>query len=389
MNVLFFSTAFPQPRDPQRSPYNLHRCAALARQHRVGVISPEPWPVRARNRTRPPSLPASLTVRYPVFYYPPGVMRARHEWFLWTSVRREVVRLNEQLAADVVLSYWTYPDGAVALRIADLLGVPAVCIVGGSDVLLANENQAAARRVRGVLERAGAVITVNDDLRTRIIELAPGARRVDVMPSAVDSCFTPGSRSDARTTLGIGDRPTLFWAGRIVGLKNLDVLVDACDRVRGRYPDLQLFIAGEGPDRKPLEAGVHARGLADTVKFLGPVPQAMLPEWYRAADLTVLPSRSEGTPNVLLESIACGTPFVASAVGGIPPLAEPGLDELVAPGAAEPLAAALVRALDRRGSIGQRRVSPGSWAAVGEAIAATLEFAIEERRHEPSRALTA
>jgi glycosyltransferase involved in cell wall biosynthesis len=98
---------------------------------------------------------------------------------------------------------------------------------------------------------------------------------------------------------------------------------------------------GDGPLRGALEAAAADRGLADAVSFVGAQPHERLPDWYRAADLTVLPSRSEGLPNVLRESLACGTPFVASRVGGIPEIAEEGSSLLVAPGDPEALAGAI------------------------------------------------
>src|SRR5207244_6384979 len=109
-----------------------------------------------------------------------------------------------------------------------------------------------------------------------------------------------------------------------------DVLLDACAALRHRRP-VRLYLVGDGPLRGRLEKAAGALGLADVVSFVGPRLHDELPDWYRAADLTVLPSRSEGLPNVLRESLACGTPFVASRVGGIPDIAEVPAHRLVSP----------------------------------------------------------
>ena len=111
---------------------------------------------------------------------------------------------------------------------------------------------------------------------------------------------------------------------------------------------MQVHLVGDGSERAKLEAVVRTRGLADVVRFPGPAPHESLPAWYRAADVTVLPSFSEGVPNVLLESIACATPFVASAVGGVPDIADPAIDRLVPPGQADALARALIDVLGQR-----------------------------------------
>src|SRR5207248_616882 len=107
----------------------------------------------------------------------------------------------------------------------------------------------------------------------------------------------------------------------------------------------RLSLVGDGPLRSRLEAERAARGLAETVSFAGAVAHDRLQPWYRAADRFVLPSLSEGVPNVLREALACGTPFVASRVGGIPELAADGASLLVPPGDAAALAEALARAL--------------------------------------------
>jgi glycosyltransferase involved in cell wall biosynthesis len=131
----------------------------------------------------------------------------------------------------------------------------------------------------------------------------------------------------------------------MVPVKGLDVLLEACLRLKSRNLSFRLYLVGDGPLQERLEARVKANGLQEQVCFAGPVPHEQLADWYRAADLTVLPSRSEGVPNVLLESLACGTPFVASRVGGVAELAvNPELD-LVPPEDPDALAAAIVRSL--------------------------------------------
>src|SRR5213078_1687743 len=115
-----------------------------------------------------------------------------------------------------------------------------------------------------------------------------------------------------RRMLGVRPNVPLFvWVGRMVAVKGLDLLLDAADRLRSRGIEFQLVLAGDGPERQRLEDRAIALGLGQSLRFVGSVPHADLPNWYRAADWTVLTSVSEGVPNVLLESHACGTPFVA------------------------------------------------------------------------------
>src|SRR5205823_13305599 len=164
------------------------------------------------------------------------------------------------------------------------------------------------------------VIAVSEDLRSKVIELGIPGEKVHVVSRGLNTqLFFPGDRLLARRRLGISqDGRAILWVGRMVPVKGLDVLLAACAELRDRGEAFHLYLAGDGPLRTFLETDVRRRGLGEMVSFLGARPQDELPDWYRAADVTVLPSRSEGVPNVLRESLACGTPFVASRVGGIP-----------------------------------------------------------------------
>src|SRR5262249_35970521 len=159
---------------------------------------------------------------------------------------------------------------------------------------------------------ADAVVTASEDLRTKVIELGVNPHKVQVVYRGVDQhVFVPGERGEARRRLGIApELPTLVWVGRMVPVKGLDVLLEAAARLRDHGVDFRLHLVGDGPLRSSLEEQSRRRGLSEVISFKGRVDNHSLPDWYRAADLTVLPSRSEGVPNVLRESLACGTPFV-------------------------------------------------------------------------------
>jgi glycosyltransferase involved in cell wall biosynthesis len=147
----------------------------------------------------------------------------------------------------------------------------------------------------------------------------------------------------AREALGLpGNRPIVLWVGRMVPVKGLDVLLEAWAAVLRTIPTALLVLVGEGDERAALER--RAASLGDSVRFAGARPHAELADWYRAADLLVLPSRSEGVPNVLLEALACGTPFVASDVGSVASLATPEC-EVVPAESPRALAGAIARAL--------------------------------------------
>jgi glycosyltransferase involved in cell wall biosynthesis len=158
------------------------------------------------------------------------------------------------------------------------------------------------------------MIAVCQALKDTLIEMGVADERVTVLRNGVDlDLFRPIDRAAARSALGLSRR-TLASVGLLIDRKghhhNISALKD--------LPDNDLLIAGDGPDRRALERLVEEEGVADRVRFLGSVDQNRLREIYNAVDALVLASSREGWANVLLESMACGTPVVASAVWGTP-----------------------------------------------------------------------
>ena len=151
--------------------------------------------------------------------------------------------------------------------------------------------------------------------------------RIEIVPPGVDHAFfSPGPRAGARAALGMDaddppDRPLLLFVGRIQPLKGLDIAVASLAHL-GRA-DARLLVVG-GPSGRHGDAELakavelaRALGVSDRVAFTEPKPHHLLSTYYRAADVVLVPSRSESFGLVALEAAACGTPVVAAAVGGL------------------------------------------------------------------------
>src|SRR5439155_13936951 len=143
---------------PTKGVFNLELARALAQAQQLRVISPVPWTDawRARRRNARHGRECvqaidGIAVHYPRFYYPPKVLRRFYGWFLWQSVRGTLQRLLQSSVPDAVLGYWAHPDGEVAVRIARMIGVPAIVMVGGSDVLLLAREKGRRRCIENVL----------------------------------------------------------------------------------------------------------------------------------------------------------------------------------------------------------------------------------------------
>ena len=163
---------------------------------------------------------------------------------------------------------------------------------------------------------------------------APGAIEV-LAPGVERAFFSPGDRRGARHALGLGSGPMLLFVGRIQPLKGLDVAVRTLAEL-GRN-DAQLIVVGgasgvEGAiELARVEALIQELGLVGRVKFYEPQPHHLLSTFYRAADVVLVPSRSESFGLVALEAAACGIPVVATAVGGLLNIIEDGRTGFLVP----------------------------------------------------------
>jgi len=364
MRILFYSSIFPRPSNPSLGIYCYHICRALnGIGHEVRVVSPRPWLDRPQRDNAPLPLARfdELRVEYPPYFYTPSLFRSAYHHFMWASSRRVVKQLLREFRPDAVLSYWAHPDGAVAVRIAQAAGVASGIIVGGSDVLIL-PNQSAARRraIVRALNACDAALCVGRDLAEATKALGVAAEKVHVVPQGVDTnVFNPGSQADARRRLGVPEHGKLLtFVGNLLPVKGLDILLDALALLQRREVVCRLYLVGSGASRGALEAQVSKLGLTEAVTFVGAVAQSDLPDWYRAADLTVLSSRSEGIPNALRESLACGTPFVATNVGGVHEIADGNPHPLLTPGDPAALAEGIRQALAKEKSqVGNRSVT--------------------------------
>jgi D-inositol-3-phosphate glycosyltransferase len=157
---------------------------------------------------------------------------------------------------------------------------------------------------------------------------APMDRIELVAPGVHHAFFSPGDQRGARWALGLGDEPVVLFVGRIQPLKGLDVAVGALGA--SVHDDARLVVVG-GPsgadgrvELEAIESQIRGLGLDERVRFVPPQPHHVLSTYYRAADVVVVPSRSESFGLVALESMACGIPVVAAAVGGLRALIDDG-----------------------------------------------------------------
>jgi glycosyltransferase involved in cell wall biosynthesis len=221
-------------------------------------------------------------------------------------------------------------------------------------------------------------------------------RAVEHVPKGVDVDMFRPDGPNMRAALGLDGKRVALVASRLVPIKNVALAVEAMAVAARQQDDLVLLLVGDGPLRPALEAQVASLHLAGRVVFAGSVAHRDMPSWYRAADLFVLPSEFDNSPNVALEAMASGIAVVATDVGGLRQYVCPGVNgDLIPAGDAPALARAIVRytsdpALLAR--VGQRNrqdaVAGFSWAQSTQKLRAVYERVIAARRGEAAHPST-
>jgi len=244
-----------------------------------------------------------------------------------------------------------------------------------------------------IVSGADRIVAANVVERAELLrDYGAHASRIATIPCGVDTdLFRPGDRAEARRGLGLDERPVLLWVGRIAPIKGLDTLLDAVARLSatGQSPRL-LIVGGEADEpanghEASLRRRIERLRLEDTVRFIGPQPQSVLPAYYVAADVTVLPSYYESFGMVALEAMACGSPVIASRVGGLVTTVRDGVTGFLVPDSDVPALAERIESLIadpelrwRVGREGVRWAAQHRWPCVAEAVC--REYASLEAR---------
>ncbi len=309
--LAFISTVHPSPAFPGTGRFNAAMLRGLQSDWDVSAAVAIPG-----HRLSRPSQ-AAFTADYPVdafrFWYLPGEWgRAGQSNSLLRSLRR-ILAADGRPAPDLILSYWAYPDGDAAGRLADDLRRPSALIVGGSDLLIQAQHPAHRLRVQRALARHQLIFAVGTDLQRALTEAGVPAEKIRLLQRGVDRRhFFPGDQAAARAITGLAtDRQVILWVGRMEPVKDLPTLIQAVATIPSGP---LLVLVGEGSQQR--RAVDLARQYRVELRLPGAQTPAALGDWYRAADVVALSSRSEGTPNVLLEALASGRPIVTTDAGG-------------------------------------------------------------------------
>ena len=328
--LIIFSSLFPNATQQTAGLFIRERMFRVGKKLPIVVVSPKPWfpgqglirkfrphyrPLPARTESQ-----AGVEVLFPRFLAFPGIMRRLDSLFMALASYFTLRRLQAR-GFNFIDAHFAYPDGHAAQRLGRWLGMPVTITLRGTEVPQ-SRNPALVPKLRQVFRDADKIITVSDSLRQLAYSLGLAEERGQVVGNGVDTDrFTPAPRAEARQRFNLPEAAkVLITVGGLVERKGFHRVIACLPALLEKHADLHYLIVGgpcpEGDMTQALKEQVAALGLNDRVRFLGSISPDDLKWPLSAADIFVLSTRNEGWANVILESMACGVPVVATDVGG-------------------------------------------------------------------------
>ena len=332
MKILTVTTLFPHVNNPKHGVFIETRLRQLRRQYpdvEIKVIAPIPYfPFKhplfgdyAQYANAPDcEVRFGMEVYHPRYFVVPKIGMTLTPQTLAHTVLRQAKRLlAEGFNFDLIDGHYFYPDGVAIAKVAKKLNKPFTVTARGTDINLIPEFTKPRRQIQQVFKQANHTMAVCEALRQSMINLGAEPTHVSTLRNGVDlNLFAFQDEHQQmllRQKLALPEHsPVIISTGHLIERKGHHLVIDAVQSLT----DVTLLIAGSGPDGKTLERQVHKAGMTERVRFLGSLSQTELAEYYGAADLSVLASSREGWANVLLESMSCGTPVVATNIWGTP-----------------------------------------------------------------------
>ncbi len=396
--VVMSGGSFPSKTQPVHGVFVKERVRFVAQAGvDIRVVAPTPYfpPIKRFKRWYPWSqIPNhevidGLQVVRPRYLLLPKVGGYWHPSLMYPAAYRAMRRLQSEFDFDLIDSHFAYPNGVAAVRLGKKFNKPVIITGRGEDIARFPDMPIVGPQVRRAICEATRLIAVSQEIADRMESFGADPRRITVIANGVDTeKFAPVPMEEARRKLDLPqDRRLILAVGYRLELKGFHLLVDALRKIRERFPDAMVAIVGGqarwASDYLPtISDRIKANGLEDHVFLAGNRPQEELRYWYSAADLLSINSSREGSPNVLMEALACGLPAVATPVGGIPSLLseDPALGRVLSERSSEAAADGIIQTLSAAPDRKRIRslMEQKSWQKTAQSVRDVFEQAIEE-----------
>jgi len=307
--ITIITNLYPLPWEPNRATFNRQQFSLLDENYDKSILVPVAFIEWFKNRKQ---IKQAENLRFVPYFYPPKLGRRFYSLFLFLSIILHSGNWLRKKRNDILLASWAYPEAVTTSWLSKLYNCRFYFKVHGSDINFHSNYPARARQIVNAANKADGILSVSQDLKTKMIKLGIEKQKITVIYNGINHDLF-GTKQN-RTI----NKDYILYVGNLKQAKGVFELLDGFNQIHERFPNLHLIFAGSGEQKNKLINTTEKYGLSDKVEFLGSVNHDTLPGLMQYATLIALPSYNEGVPNVLLESMACGTPVLATAVGGIP-----------------------------------------------------------------------
>lgn len=394
MRVLTFTSLFPNTIHPDFSGFVARRMEAWAAKYaeRWAVVAPAPFFPKlpfecswAKFSKIPFSeIRGQWSVLHPRYFMLPKVGGYFQGLSMARGAMSSIKRLwREEGPFDLIDAHFVYPDGYAALRLGQIFRVPVIISARGTDIHLYSKLFGISRMVKTAVRKADSCIAVCEALGDEMKRLGANPHNMHVIPNGIDAeKFQVVERKDARARLGLPRDLFIYLSvGNLIELKGHHLLIEAFHKAD--FDDkTKLYIVGTGPLQNELRKYISGLDLCNRVFLTGYIPNGKLSDWYNAADCFCLCSSREGWANVIMESLACGTPVIATNVWGVPEIiTRPEVGILVERNVnsiKHGMLTAKEKSWDRK--LIRRHVESRTWDIVADEVQAVFEKVLSKRR---------
>jgi len=332
MKILSLSYLYPNSLYPNYGIFVHNRLKALSRYHEIKVINPIPWfpgcgrLARYRHHDRIPAREniAGLDVFHPRFPIIPRYCKLIDAITYRAAVMKVAARLYRTFPFQLIDLHWTYPDLPSGDHLSRKFRKDYIVTLRGKEAFYHGEGWLRQYIVTRYLSGASHIIGLSQELCDMAVAGGYPRQRTTVIRNGVDeNTFYYLDQQKCRDHLHLApDTTILLSVCSLLYSKGLDRIIKALPALIQQYPNLRCYIIGkEGPEgnfKRKLLTMAHTLKVNKKVIFVGEVNNRNLNFWYNAADMFVLASRGEGSPNVLTEALAAGCPCLATSVGAVP-----------------------------------------------------------------------
>jgi len=356
MKILSISHLFPNYKKQNFGVFVKERLKYIADKTELNVIAPVmrfPFCEYLEKYRLPVKSPRAenidgISVLHPKYFSIPKFFKNFDGWFYYLSLNNFMNNCISRFGPDILDLHWVYPDTWAALKWAGKFNKKIIVTARGNESIYYFNSRKGRQRIANILQNVDHVICVSQDLKNKLVEdYGLTESNISVIPNGIDEGkFHFMDKIQARQHIGLKqDKKYILSLCRLSLEKRIGDLIKAFAILKP--DDTELIIAGDGPEGEKLEILSEELKVDARVRFVGEVKHEDAAYWFNAADEYCLPSSGEGCPNTVIESLACGTPVVATNVGGIPDLINEDNGILVPPKDPKILAKKIEEALNR------------------------------------------